>query len=478
MDDINLNQSDPINTPPTNPSNPAFPESHQSDYFPPQAPSTPSNKFVNGKVIATFFGMLLMVGGITAGILLVKQPAIFNNYAQTLTTNYACTGSATLSCSALGGTVGGGSCSGYGTCHLGGDYTSCTPNAGTNTCTYVDSRGTNCTAACPATMPAGYANCHCNNGVWTIGYLPAGGSCDQLCNCTGNTCTSTSCNSTTPGPGTRTPSPLPRTPSPTPSPTPSLRTPTPSPIVSSCINWANNETSGEKKSDLVKINAALNQITLVKTQSAATTGNYEIEAMDSNPISHILYAYSQTSTTKGLYTVNTNPSDTIPDGTLTNISTLSIQSPLTDLSFRRSDNSVWAWVKGKGIYKVNLSTGLETLVLASTLDNMEGMAWDNSSQYLYLSRTPVSSPINATHELWRYNPSTNSLAFYAPLPHDTDDLDWAPAGYLGGYLVGEYYTSTSAVFYTYDVVNKRVVNSYPIASTYKNLDAMAICINQ
>ena len=149
----------------------------------------------------------------------------------------ACGGDMTTgaSCSNL---PAGNGCGGYQTCHPPSGYDACDPNPGTNTCTYTKASGGTCVDQCPSVI-ADAARCLCSNGVTTIGVLPAGGSCEQLCACTGNVCTT--CHPTNPPPP-----PPPETPTPTipiititptvtptriPTPTPTL-TPTPTmPII-------------------------------------------------------------------------------------------------------------------------------------------------------------------------------------------------------------------------------------------------------
>ena len=145
----------------------------------------------------------------------------------------ACSGNpGQLSCTSLGAS----GCSGYQSCHVGTNYDSCDPPLGNNMCLYTIS-GQKCIYACPATMPAGYARCQCSNGVWTIGALPAGGKCDQLCVCKGNVCNDCSPTPEKPKP---TPTPLPtKTPTPTKTLTPTsiptfiIITDTPAPTVTS-----------------------------------------------------------------------------------------------------------------------------------------------------------------------------------------------------------------------------------------------------
>lgn len=45
-----------------------------SDFFPPQAPVQHSKKLSSGKIVATVFGLLVLAGGLGAGVILVQQP--------------------------------------------------------------------------------------------------------------------------------------------------------------------------------------------------------------------------------------------------------------------------------------------------------------------------------------------------------------------------------------------------------------------
>jgi hypothetical protein len=143
-------------------------------------------------------------------------------------------------------------CYGYGSCHAGSNYDACTPNPGTNTCTYTVG-GVKCTAPCPSNVTTGTVRCECSNGVWTIGKLPPGGSCAQLCACTGNECKD--CKPTKP-PTDKTPTPKP------------TNTPTPTPIPLQCTGIkildgdSNNLTGDEDKNlrqgSVVKFSCAAN----------------------------------------------------------------------------------------------------------------------------------------------------------------------------------------------------------------------------
>jgi hypothetical protein len=120
-------------------------------------------------------------------------------------------------------------------------------------------------------------------------------------------------------------------------------------------------------------------------------------------------------------------------------------------------------------------------VFGSGLVDLEGMAWDNNGRYLYLSRTPNNDEANGPFYLYRYDPETNVLdTNFGSLPYDTDALDFAPEGYMGGLLVGEFQDGSNVgKFYTYDVEYTRdVVEILPRvdSTTYTNFDAFALCV--
>ncbi|MBI4226185.1 hypothetical protein HY612_03680 [Candidatus Roizmanbacteria bacterium] len=271
---------------------------------------------------------------------------------------------------------------------------------------------------------------------------------------------------------TKTPTPkLTKTPTPkfTKTPTPTVSpSPTPTTPVLSCTHWGIDENSSTD-SQLVKINEPLTSLSLVKTYPCKE-GICDFESLEIHPVTKVLYAAPRT--TRSLYTINTNPDDSVEDGALSLIAKISPDIAVNDLSFRKSDNSLWAWANGKGLYIINISNGTATAVFSSALDHVDGIAWDNKGQYLYASRTPSSSPKYANYELHRYDPATNSLAYYASLPNDTDALDYRSSDDL---LIGAYGVSGGVKFYSYDVISKTVKANYEISTSYKNIDALTIC---
>lgn len=249
------------------------------------------------------------------------------------------------------------------------------------------------------------------------------------------------------------------------------RTPTKPPsttVSSTCTTWAIDENSGTD-SQLVKVNPSQTGVTLVKTYPCSG-GICNIEAMDSNN-SGQLYLISNTK--KALYKVNTKSSDSIPDGTLTYVATLSPAYNVIAMSFRKSDNTLWAWAPGRGLYIINPTTGAMTLKLASKLDYVDGIAWlSGSPGGLWLSRTPGGWG-NTNNQLSLYNPAANTITFHGPLPGDTDALD----SNSGGELVGAYRGGSGTVkIYRYNKATKSVVGTSTITTPYNNFDALAVCV--
>lgn len=63
----------------------SFPEdgpvASPSDFFPPVMPSSNAKKFAGGRIVATFLGILLLVGGLGLGVVLVEQPQLLKQSA-------------------------------------------------------------------------------------------------------------------------------------------------------------------------------------------------------------------------------------------------------------------------------------------------------------------------------------------------------------------------------------------------------------
>jgi hypothetical protein len=189
-------------------------------FFLPYTHSMPSKSVArsarkNGLLISVVIGAILLITGLGTVMLLASKSQDLRQQAAgsqvySCTSNSSCPLGSGLIC--LNGTcqlpptptmsagncpagtnvvpsctnISGANCGGYQTCHLSGGYSAFAPISGTNTCTYRSETGALCVAECPHTVTGGLSRCQCNNGVWTIGKLPPGGSCETLCGCTGN----------------------------------------------------------------------------------------------------------------------------------------------------------------------------------------------------------------------------------------------------------------------------------------------------
>lgn len=155
MPDDNLKPPAPTNPQGASPGNLGaniptnFPTTSPTDYFPQYQPTTPSKTFGTTKIIATFFGILILVMGLGAGVVLVKNPQLFEQRASTRKD----TCSPGLPCA-----------NGY-LCVTG----SCIPNSDTTSCGRGDD----------LSLPVCCSNSECTNGKFTCE------GTNYVCNSTG-----------------------------------------------------------------------------------------------------------------------------------------------------------------------------------------------------------------------------------------------------------------------------------------------------
>ena len=234
------------------------------------------------------------------------------------------------------------------------------------------------------------------------------------------------------------------------------------PISQQCSFWAIDDENGNS-SNLFMINDLLTESSKINSYSCSS-GICDFEAMDRDKNGDL---YAVANSVKSLYKINPNRQDGNPGSNLSFQASLYPEFNITGMSFRKSDNSLWAWVPGRGLYTINPAGGAMTLRLASSLDFMHGMAWDNNSQYLYLSMT---SPVD--YELWRYSAVTNIMELSGSLPGDTDALDFSGDGYLYGVYGAD---AGSVNIFAYDVEINETVSSSSFTTESGNIDALASC---
>ncbi len=158
------------------------------NYFPPQATPPPKKKFGSNKIIATFLGLVLLVGGITAGLLIIRNPQLFKQ--QAATTGYDSCGTG-FTCQNLSG----GAC-----LSAGGESSTCTSAVGaTGSCCVPDATPVpsqcNDDADCPGGVGGGYL-CRNNQCITRSTIINCDGTqcrVDQ-CHCLfGDTCSQRTC---------------------------------------------------------------------------------------------------------------------------------------------------------------------------------------------------------------------------------------------------------------------------------------------
>lgn len=147
---------------------------------------------------------------------------------------------------------------------------------------------------------------------------------------------------------------------------------------------------------------------------------------------------------------------------------------ITGLSFRKSDNSLWAWKDGAGLITINTTDGSQSPPILSSPIDIQGIAWDNNSTFLYAAKDNGRSN---NSDLYKYDPSTGSFGFVWALTLEqtsTDALDFSP----DGWLVGNHKTTDGVKIFAYNVATNQLSNtSWTISPTnFNNMEAMtAMC---
>lgn len=226
-----------------------------------------------------------------------------------------------------------------------------------------------------------------------------------------------------------------------------------------CSHFGFNEARGIQ-SQLVKINSTLGGVNLIKTY-ACTDSACDFEAIESK--NGTIFAISNS--TKTLYQVDST------DGSLSNGVVLNPQLNISGISFRNSDGTLWAWAPGKGLYTLDTQTGILTLKVETIFSGVEDIAWNNEGTALYLSKSPEN-------QLYIYNETEESIDFQSLLPGKTIALNFPPADYASGQMIGIAKGGEGQLdyFYTYDVTKGVVITKYPIKSEFANIDSLALCI--
>lgn len=226
-----------------------------------------------------------------------------------------------------------------------------------------------------------------------------------------------------------------------------------------CSHFGFNEARAVQ-SQLVKINSTFGGVNLIKTY-VCTDSACDFEAIESKD--GTIFAISNS--TKTLYQVD------FTDGSLTNGLVLNPQLNISGISFRNNDGTLWAWVPGKGLYTIDRQSGSLNLKVETIFSGVEDIAWNNEGTLLYLSKSPEN-------QLYVYNETDESIDFLSLLPGKTIALNFPPANYASGQMIGIAKGGEGQFdyFYTYDVNRGVIITKYPIKSEFANIDSLTLCL--
>lgn len=157
-----------------------------------------------------------------------------------------------------------------------------------------------------------------------------------------------------------------------------------------------------------------------------------------DPASHILYGTSGTQHRAGaqgrLFIVDGQ------DGTLTEVGRTGFPF-IRGLAFHPSSGALWGWTE-TGPVTINTATGTATQVRRIRGYTVDGLAWSNDGERLYLAEG---------HSLFTYDPDTHAIRRIDTFKRRIEALEMGPDGYL---LMGQ---QGSKLVVIYDPLARRMV---------------------
>ena len=192
------------------------------------------------------------------------------------------------------------------------------------------------------------------------------------------------------------------------------------------------------------------------TPVGAPLNGWDIEGLEIDPITGILYAVSGNDNTHGFdghfYTVDA------VSGVLGLVGSTGYDD-VVSLAFNPISNVLYAWGDDDGLMTINLSTGAGTIVYASPLD-MDGMAWSNDGTILYCATDDM--------ELFEFDPLTSTLTLVDNnLPGSVESLEMRPDDLL---MFGVHLSSTT--MYVYDPQSNQVLSAHNISTPYDDIESI------
>lgn len=183
---------------------------------------------------------------------------------------------------------------------------------------------------------------------------------------------------------------------------------------------------------------------------------WDIEAMEIDPSSGILYATSGNDNAHGcdgcFYSVDAQ------NGNI-NIIGLTGYDDVVSLATHPITHELYAWVDDYGLITIDKATGAGTMVYSSTLD-FDGMAWSNNGTTLYVTTD------NA--ELFTLDYQTGSLILLTnALPGPVESLEMRPDGML---MFGTHLASN--IMYVMDPSTQQIVSTANINTPYDDIESI------
>jgi WD40 repeat protein len=167
----------------------------------------------------------------------------------------------------------------------------------------------------------------------------------------------------------------------------------------------------------------IDPVTGVASELGSPHENADIEALDQQPNSGVLFATGRAQNGKDLYNVDRH-------GGLIWIGSTGFQD-VDALSFHPTNNTLWGWARRRGLIQIDTTTGGGTLVYSSTKE-IEGLTWNQDGSKILAAQGST---------LWVYDPQTQILTDFAPefrFPGNVEALEIRPDGELVVGIHGEH----------------------------------------
>jgi hypothetical protein len=195
----------------------------------------------------------------------------------------------------------------------------------------------------------------------------------------------------------------------------------------------------------------------VKTIGSTVSG-LNMEALEIHPVTKMMYGIPRGGSNAGKLAII----DSL-NGSLTYIGSTG-NTEIASLSFRKTDNTLWAFDKLGTLYTVNLTTGALTQRYRNTnLIDVESISWNNAGTLLYFTRE---------NQLQLYGlafPGMTVSTLVTSLPTYVEGMETLKNGNL---LMGIGVGGSTLEMFSYNPVTKTKVASLIIGTTYYDLEGM------